>query len=74
MKLTQTVIEKHFTITHKSKTYYIDFIDSDDAILLGNRDYWEALDKEFEEINTKLKLKLIKFCQKHFNDFKPNTI
>lgn len=51
MKLTQTVIQKYFTVIHKGKTYYIDYINSDDAILLGNRDEWQILDEELEELN-----------------------
>jgi len=60
---------------------YIDFINSDDAILLGNRDYWQILDQDLEELNIyvfkdttkkeiKLYKKLIKFCKKHFDDYK----
>jgi hypothetical protein len=57
---------------------------SDDQILIGNRDYWEILDEELEEMdiyiwsdstkkeNQKLYLKLIKFCKKHFKDYHPN--
>ncbi len=90
MKLTQTAVQKFFTVIHKGKTYYIDYINSDDAILLGNRDCWQVLDEELEELNiyifkdttkkekeqikknSKLYLKLINFCIKHFNDYKPN--
>ena len=90
IKLTQTVLEKYFTVEHKGKIYYVDYINSDDQILLGNRDYWEILDEELEELclcefqddtkeekeqiknNAKLMNKLIKFCVKHFNDYKPN--
>lgn len=86
MKLTQSTIQKFFTVTHKGKTYYIDYINSDDAIMIGNRDYWEVLDEELEEIspyligksnkqaekNAKLYYKLVEFCKKHFNDYKPN--
>ena len=72
MKLLQTVIQKFFTVTNRGKTYYIDFINSDDEILLGNRDYWEILDEEWEEVNKKLKIKLINFCIKHFDDYKPD--
>jgi len=90
MKLTQSVIQKYFTVTHKGKTYYVDYINSDDRIMLGNRNYWQVLDEELEELNIyifknttkkekqqitknrKLYLKLINFCIKHFNDYKPN--
>ncbi len=72
MKLTQTAVQKFFTVTNRGKTYYIDFINSDDAIMLGNRDYWEVIDQEWEEIEDKLKLRLIKFCIKHFNYYQPD--
>ena len=56
--------------------------------MLGNRDYWQVLDEELEEVciyqfqnatkkekqqinkNRKLTNKLIKFCIKHFDDYK----
>ena len=62
----------HFTIEHKGKIYYNDYLDSDGQILNINRDNWEVLNEEFEEINNeKLKIKLIKFGIKHFNDYQP---
>ena len=91
MKLTQSAIQKYFTVTHKGKTYYVDYINSDEQILLGNRDYWQVLDEEHEELsiytfkntskkekqqidkNRELYLKLIKFCKKHFEDYKPDV-
>ena len=51
MKLTQSVIQKYFTVKHKGKTYYVDYINSDDRIMLGNRDYWQVLDEELEELS-----------------------
>jgi hypothetical protein len=52
------------------KTYHIDFIDSNEPILLGNRDTWQVLDEELEEIkNKKFERNLIKFCIKHFDDY-----
>ncbi|MBU1989093.1 MAG: hypothetical protein KKD94_06470 [Nanoarchaeota archaeon] len=72
MKLTQTVIQKSFTITHKGKTYYINYIESDGYTGFLHPG-WEVIDEGSEELNNeKLCLKLIKFCRKHFNDFKPN--
>lgn len=91
MKLTQTAVQKFFTVTNRGKTYYIDYINSDDVILLGNRDYWQVLDEELEELNiyvfkdttkkekeqikknSKLYLKLINFCIKHFDDYRPDV-
>ncbi len=90
MKLTQSTIQKYFTVEYKGKIYYVDYINSDNQILLGNRDYWEVLDEEIEELNiyvfkdttkkelkqidknVKLTNKLVKFCIKHFEDYKPN--
>jgi len=44
-------LEKNFTVKYNKKIYYIDFIASDRQILgLINRDTWEVLDEEFEEI------------------------
>ena len=40
--------------------------------MLGNRDYWETIDEEWDEIEDKLKLKLINVCIKHFNDYQPD--
>ena len=89
MKLTQSTIQKYFTVEHKGKIYYVDYINSDDQILLGNRYYWEVLDEEQEELcicefknaakkekeqikkNRRLYNKLIDFCIKHFDDYKP---
>lgn len=77
MKLIQSTLGRSFTVKHKGKIYYIDYLNSDGQILgLSNRDYWEVIDEEHEEIdiydNRKLVNKLINFCIKHFNDFKPN--
>ena len=90
IKLIQTTIAKYFTVQYKGKTYYIDYVNSDgQTLLLSNRDYWEILDEEFEELclckfqndakeekeqiknNIKLANKLISFCIKHFDDYKP---
>ncbi|MBI2657601.1 hypothetical protein HYX08_02800 [Candidatus Woesearchaeota archaeon] len=83
-------MERHFTVKHKGKFYYVDYLDSDGQILgLINRDTWEILDEELEELgicefqnatkkekgqikkNIKLANRLIEFCTKHFNDYKP---
>ena len=90
IKLIQTVLIKHFTVDYKGKTYYVEYANSEGiAGYLFNRDYWEILDEELEELcvcefqndtkeekeqikkNRKLANKLIKFCTKHFNDYKP---
>ena len=67
-------MEKNFVVKHNGKVYYVDYMDSDGPILsLINRDYWEVIDEEWEEIeDEKLKKKLIEFCIRHFNDYKPN--
>ena len=66
-------MEKNFVVKHNGKVYYVDYMDSDGPILsLINRDYWEVIDEEWEEIeDEKLKKKLIEFCIKHFNGYKP---
>jgi hypothetical protein len=87
MRLTQTILEKHFTVKHKGKTYYISYLNSDKPCLaLLNRFNWEILDEELEELNiyytngcnkkqidknNELIEELISFCMKHFNDFNP---
>ena len=51
IKLIQTTIAKYFTVQYKDKTYYIDYVNSDgQTLLLSNRDYWEILDEELEEL------------------------
>ena len=82
MKLTNISIQKSFTVTHKGKTYYLDYLNSTGPICgLFNRFNWQVLDEELEELPIyklqstkarKLYLKLIRFCIKHFNDYKPN--
>ena len=53
IKLTQTVLERHFTIRHKERFYYVSCLNSDKPILgLINRDTWEILDEELEELCT----------------------
>ena len=65
----------------------MEYVNSDgQTLLLTNRDYWEVYDEEGEEVSeycfqdsdvkeveksAKLKFKLIKFCIKHFDDYKP---
>ena len=73
MKLENSVLQKSFTVKHKGKTYYVDYLNSDGQILgLSNRDYWEVTDGEWYEIEDEnLKQKLITFCIRHFNDYKP---
>ena|SRR3989338_7189129 len=90
IKIIQTVLEKNFTVKYNKKIYYIGFLASDRQILgLINRNTWEILDEELEELclcefreatkkekwqiknNIKLANKLISFCIKHFDDYKP---
>ena len=73
IKILQNTLLRSFAVKHKNKTYYIDYLNSDGQILgLINRDYWEIIDEEWEEIeDEKLKQNLISFCIKHFNDYKP---
>jgi hypothetical protein len=73
MKITKNTLNRCFTIEHKGKEYYIDYLNSDGQILgLSNRDYWEIMDADWEEIeDERLKQNLISFCIKHFDDYKP---
>ena len=92
IKLIQSTLERSFTVKHKGKTYYVSYLNSDGPILgLLNRNYWEILDEELEELNiyifkdttkkeeqqidknVKLTNKLIEFCIKHFDDYKPDV-
>lgn len=88
IKIIKNTLERNFTVDCKGKTYYVGYLNSDGQILgLLNRNYWEILDEDLEEVsefcfrgsdvrgiekNVELKLKLINFCIKHFNDYKPN--
>ena len=77
-------------VKYNKKVYYVGFLASDRQILgLINRDTWQILDEELEELrvcgfqddtkeekeqikkNRKLANRLINFCVKHFNDYKP---
>lgn len=72
MQLLQSTLERNFTVKHKGKTYYIDYLNSNGQILL-NREIWEVINEDWKEIeNKKLKIKLIKFCINQFNDFQPS--
>ena len=52
IKLTQTVLERHFTVRHKERFYYVSCLNSDKPILgLIKRDTWEITDEEHEELN-----------------------
>ena len=89
MKIIQSTLERNFTVKHKGKTYYVDYLNSDGQILgLSNRDYWEVYNENLEELpehkikdnkvitnkkELKLKNKLIKFCKNHFSDYKPEV-
>ncbi len=50
MKLIQSTLQRNFTVTHKGKTYYIGFLDSD-GYTGFLKPGWEALDEELEELN-----------------------
>ena len=46
------MLERHFTIRHKERFYYVSCLNSDKPILgLINRDTWEITDEEYEELN-----------------------
>jgi len=75
MKLIQSILERSFHVKHRGKTYYVSYLNSDGQILgLSNRDYWEILDEELEELDiyvfndtTKKELKQIKKNVKLYN-------
>ena len=47
------MLERHFTVKHKERFYYVSYLNSDKPILgLINRDTWEICDEEGEELNT----------------------
>ena len=72
IKITKNTLNRCFTVEHKGKEYYVDFLRSDGQILDLNRNYWEVTDEEWYEIeDEKLKQKLISFCIRHFNNYKP---
>ena len=45
------MLERHFTVKHKEGFYYVSYLNSDKPILgLINRNTWEILDEELEEL------------------------
>jgi len=51
MKLEQTTLQKTFTVKHKGKSYFVDYLNSDGQTLnLLNRNNWEVYDKDSEEL------------------------
>ena len=87
MKLHNSSLQRFFTVNHKGKTYYVDYLNSEGPICgLFNRFTWQILDEELEEVyactskdstkkeieEAKLIKKLINFCKKHFNDYQPD--
>ncbi|MBI2655139.1 hypothetical protein HYX06_01815 [Candidatus Woesearchaeota archaeon] len=45
------MLERHFTIKHKERFYYVSYLNSDKPILgLINRDTWQILNEELEEL------------------------
>ena len=86
MRLIQTIVEKNFTVGYKGKEYYVSYVNSDGHTLcLLNRYHWEIYDDEgelnifktgilTEEIknNRKIRNKIINFCIKNFNKYKPD--
>ena len=73
IKIIKNTLNRCFTVEYKGKEYYVGYLNSDGQILgLSNRDYWEVTDEEWYKIeDEKLKIKLIKFCIEHFDDYKP---
>lgn len=51
MKIEQSTIQRTFTVRHKGRTYFVDYLNSDGQILgLMNRNNWEVFDKDSEEL------------------------
>ena len=86
MKLQQSILNRTFIVNHKGKDYCVDYLNSDGHTLgLLNRDIWEVTEdgesvnvyafkgdnKEEIKKNLILVRKLINFCVKHFDDYKP---
>lgn len=72
MEVTQNILNRTFFVEYRNKEYVIDYLNSDGHCLgLLNRNYWMVyLDNEEVE-NYELKFKLIEFCRKNFNNYKP---
>lgn len=74
MKITQSTLQRWFTVEHRGKKYYVDYLNSNGQILETNRFRWEVLDEELEELNiyvfndtTKKELKQIKKNARLYN-------
>ncbi len=89
MRIIGNALQKSFLIEYQGKEYYVNYLSSDypDPGLL-NRDNWEIIDEDGEELSlyflksgkkdkSEIRLitqkynKLISFCIKNFNFYKP---
>ncbi len=88
MKIIGNAIQKTFLVEYRGKTYCIDYLNADyPALGLINRNNWEIIDENGEDLNTyflkserkaketgnniRLFNKLIKFCIDNFNNYNP---
>jgi len=89
MKIIGNSLQKSFLVKHSGKTYYVNYLDADyPSPTLLNRDKWEVIDEDGEEIGpyiiksvkntnnkkTNLYYKLIEFCVKNFNKYKSESV
>ena len=52
MKLQQSILNKTFIVNYQGKDYCVDYLNSDGYTLgLLNRDYWEIIDEDRENVN-----------------------
>ena len=87
MEIKGYLLEKQFEVKFKNKIYYVSYLNATtNNLSLLNRDYWEIYEEEGDELfefifkrnkfvldknRRKLKIKLIRYCIKNFNNYKP---
>ena len=89
MKIKGNLLERKFLVSHEGKKYYVSYVNADYPFhSLLNRDDWEVIDEDGEEVSiytiksvknkrskeeTSLYYDLIEFCIKNFNSFELKT-
>lgn len=72
MKITQNILDRAFFVEYGGNEYFVDYTNSDRHCLgLLNRDYWMVYFDNEEVEDDELKFKLIEFCRKNFDNYKP---